>query len=175
MDSPADPIIALYRLSNGILTTSLGDLSNDDARVRSRGGTGPSIAWTIGHLCHFKIQTLELLGQHRDNPFASTFEGGATDGRVYPPLADLAAAFSTLTDDVCASLASAASRLGAPMPGAGLHGEKRIRDTVLFFAWHEAYHIGGLGAIRREQGRVEIAELARGVKATPSPSARPMQ
>ena len=47
------------------------------------------------------------------------------------------------------------------MPGAGPHDEKRILDTVLFLAWHEAYHIGAIGAIRREQGRKAIAELVR--------------
>jgi hypothetical protein len=33
---------------------------------------------------------------------------------------------------------------------------------VLFLTWHEAYHIGAIGAIRREQGRPSIAELVRG-------------
>lgn len=48
------------------------------------------------------------------------------------------------------------------MPGGGPHDEKRILDTVLFLTWHEAYHIGAIGAIRREQGRKAIAELVRG-------------
>lgn len=48
------------------------------------------------------------------------------------------------------------------MPGAGPHDEKRILDTVLFFAWHEAYHVGGIGAIRKELGRKAIAELVMG-------------
>jgi hypothetical protein len=48
------------------------------------------------------------------------------------------------------------------MPDAGPHEERRILDTVLFLTWHEAYHIGAIGAIRREQGRKAIAELVRG-------------
>ena len=162
MDPLARPIIALYGLSNSILATGIGDLSDENAKARSRGGAGPSIAWTIGHLCHFKIKVLELLGQSRENPFASTFEHAATDGAGYPPLADLAASFSALNSDLCAALASSADRLEAAMPGAGPHDEKRILDTVLFFAWHEAYHIGAIGAIRREQGRRAIADLVRG-------------
>jgi uncharacterized damage-inducible protein DinB len=165
MEPLARPIISLYGLSNSILATGIGDLSDENAKLRSRGGSGPSIAWTIGHLCHYKITVLQLLGQSRDNPFASTFEhAAATDGAGYPPLADLAATFSTLNGELCAALASAADRLEAPMPGAGLHDEKRIVDTVLFLAWHEAYHIGAIGAIRREQGRKAIAELVRGGK-----------
>jgi uncharacterized damage-inducible protein DinB len=165
MDQLARPIIALYGLSNGILATAIGDLSEENARARSRGGAGPSIAWTIGHLSHYKIKVLQLLGQSRDNPFSATFEhAAATDGADYPSLAELAAGFSTLNTDLCNALASSKDRLEAPMPGAGLHDEKRILDTVLFLAWHEAYHIGAIGAIRREQGRKAIADLVRGEK-----------
>jgi uncharacterized damage-inducible protein DinB len=162
MDPLARPIIALYGLSNSILGKGISDLSDENAKVRSRGGAGPSISWTIGHLCQHKIKVLELLGQSRTNSFASTFEGTATDGAGYPSLADLAASFSTLNSELCTTLASSADRLEAPMPGAGPHDEKRILDTVLFLAWHEAYHIGAIGAIRREQGRRAIAELVRG-------------
>jgi hypothetical protein len=162
MDALARPIIVLYGLSNNILATGISDLSDQDAKARSRGGTGPSISWTIGHLCHYKIKVLELLGQTREDPFASTFEPTATDGASYPPLADLAANFAALNGDLCAALTSSTGRLEAPMPGAGPHDEKRIFDTVLFLAWHEAYHIGAIGAIRREQGRKAISELVRG-------------
>ena len=161
MDPVARPIIALYGLSNSILAAGISDLSDEHAKARSRGGTGPSISWTIGHLCHHKIKVLELLGRPQENPFASTFENAATDGAGYPPLADLAASFSALTSELCTALAFSADRLEAAMPGAGPHDEKRILDTVLFFAWHEAYHLGAIGTIRREQGRRAIADLVR--------------
>jgi uncharacterized damage-inducible protein DinB len=162
MDPLARPIIALYGLSNSILGAGISDLSDQHAKTRSRGGAGPSISWTIGHLCDHKIKIMELLGHSRENPFASTFEHAATDGAGYPPLSDLAASFSSLNGELCAALVSSAERLEAAMPGAGPHNEKRIIDTVLFFAWHEAYHIGAIGAIRREQGRRAIAEIVQG-------------
>ena len=163
MNALAHPIIALYGLSNGILATGISDLSDQDAKARSRGGTGPSIAWTIGHLCHFKVKVLELLGHPRENAFAGQFERTpASDGLDYPSLADLAASFSALNGDLCIALASSVDRLEAPMPGGGPHDEQRILDTVMFLTWHEAYHIGAIGAIRREQGRKGIAELVRG-------------
>ena len=163
MDALIRPIIALHEVSDSILATGIGDLTDQDAKARSRGGDGPSIAWTIGHLCHYKIKVLGLLGQARENAFAEQFEHTpASDGADYPSLADLAASFSALNAEVCAALATCGDRLEAPMPGSGPHGEKRILDTVLFLTWHEAYHIGGIGAIRREQGRRAIADLVRG-------------
>src|SRR5262245_42252453 len=96
MDPAAQPIIALYELSHHILTLAAADLSDPDARTRSRGGTGPSIAWTVGHLCHHKLHVLELLGRPRQHSFAVTFQDAATDGQAYPPLTELVAGFSAL-------------------------------------------------------------------------------
>jgi DinB superfamily len=162
MDASIRPIISLHGLSSGILATGIGDLTDQSAKARSRGGAGPSIAWTIGHLCHYKIKMLALLGQPRDNPFTAQFEHTpASDGSDYPPLADLAASFSALKDDLCAALASSGDRLKAPMPGGEPPDENRTLDTMLFLTWHEAYHIGAIGAIRRDQGRKAIAELVK--------------
>ena len=162
MDALVRPIIALHGVSNRILATGIGDLTDQSANARSRGGAGPSIAWTIGHLCHYKITMLGLLGHPRENPFTAQFEPTqASDGSDYPPLADLAASYAALSGEVSAALASSDDRLEAPMPGGGLHDEKRVLDTVLFLTWHEAYHIGAIGAIRREQGHKAIAELVR--------------
>src|SRR6185436_13636265 len=116
MDSLSRPLIAMYSLSNSILGPAIADLSDEEAKVRSRGGEGPSISWTIGHLCHYKVKVLELLGQSRENPFAGTFEHSATDGKGYPLLGDLAASFSTLTGELCEALGSSSDRLEAPMP-----------------------------------------------------------
>jgi hypothetical protein len=169
MDASIRPIIALHAISNDILATSIGDLTDQIAKVRSRGGAGPSIAWTIGHLCHHKVKILGLLGYPRDNPFAAQFEHTpASDGSDYPSLSNLAASFSALNETVCAALASSGNRLEAPMPGAGPHDEKSVLETVLFLTWHEAYHIGAIGAIRRDLGRKAIAELVAGSSQTPS-------
>lgn len=160
MDTLAAPILGLQELSRNILATAIGDLTDADAKLRSRGGAGPSIAWTIGHLCHFKLEMLELLGQSRENPFAPRFaDAGATEGDDYPSLDELAASYNALQDDVRDALSAAGDRLTAPIPGHGMHGETRALDRILFLAWHEAYHIGGIGAIRREQHRTGIADL----------------
>ena len=164
MESLVRPIAAQYMLSNGILATAVKDLNGRDAVTRSRNGAGPSIAWTVGHLCHFKTQMLGLLGHPMDNPFADRFEKTpATDGQEYPPLTELMASWASLHTELSAALdAASADQLESPMPGAGPHEEKRILDTVLFLAWHEAYHIGAIGAIRKELGRKAISELVTG-------------
>ena len=165
MESMARPIVAHYGLSGSILATSVTDLSDTDAKTRSRAGVGPSIAWTIGHLCHYKVAMLRLLGRATANPFAASFEHtAATDGSNYPALAELLASFSTLNSELSAAVSeTSVAQLDALMPGSGPHDEKRVFDTLLFFAWHEAYHLGGIGAIRKDLGRKAISELVQGL------------
>jgi uncharacterized damage-inducible protein DinB len=107
---------------------------------------------------------LQLLGRAMANPFAASFEHtAATDGSNYPELAALLASFSRLNGELSAAVSDAsAAQLDAPMPGSGPHDEKRVVDTLLFFAWHEAYHLGGIGAIRKDLGRTAISELVQG-------------
>ena len=164
MDALVRPLVGLYGLSNGILATGIADLSEQDAKTRSRGGTGPSVAWTIGHLCHFRDRGSGPPGPRaRERLRLDVRKRPGSDGTDYPSLAELAATFSRLSTELNAALESASARLDAQMPDAGLHNGKRVLDTVLFFAWHEAYHIGSIGAIRKELGRKAIADLVEGV------------
>ena len=71
--------------------------------------------------------------------------------------------WQALSIELIGALGSAsAAQVEAPMPGAGPHDEKKILDTLLFFAWHEAYHLGAMGAIRKDLGRKAISELVLG-------------
>ena len=164
MDTLVRPIAAQYALSHGILNTSVKDLSDAEAKRRSRNGEGTSIAWTIGHLSNWRVKMLALLGQPRENPFAAQFDGtAATDGSDYPSLAEMMESWNALCVDFASALEkTSGATMDGPMPGSGPHDEKKIMDTIGFFAWHEAYHIGGVGHIRKELGRKAISELVRG-------------
>ncbi len=56
------------------------------------------------------------------------------------------AAFATLT----------AERLAAPAP-VSFAGAKTIADLLAFFAFHEAYHLGQVGFIRKQLGHSSLA------------------
>lgn len=42
------------------------------------------------------------------------------------------------------------------------HGEKVLLDTIVFWMWHESYHMGQLGTIRTQLGYPSTSELAVG-------------
>jgi hypothetical protein len=60
---------------------------------------------------------------------------------------------------------SAPGALDQPVASKGIHGEASVRDKVAFLAWHEAYHVGVIGAARTAAGLPGPADLARAASA----------
>ena len=103
---------------------------------------------------------LTLLGASTDDSFAAFANGSATDGRDYPDIAALRASWDHVTVQLQERLAAATDeQMARPSGSVGPHGEKTIFDEVIFLAWHEAYHLGTIGAIRPALGLRPTAEL----------------
>ena len=85
---------------------------------------------------------------------------GASDGSDYPDIPD----YRRQWEEVSAELESAieaghAESLDRITGSTEPHGEKTALDSILFLTWHEAYHVGAIGAIRKEFGYPGPAEL----------------
>jgi uncharacterized damage-inducible protein DinB len=150
-----------FRTTHHVLTLALADLDDASARRRTRGTGGPSIAWTVGHLLDYRFQVMQLLGVDRESPYTTRFgRTAATSGDEYPDIASLREQWAAVHADLEAAFDNAASDLlDRPLPGSGAHGERSIRDTLAFLAWHEGYHTGVIGAARKAIGLPGPAEL----------------
>ena len=163
MKNMIKPILASYRFSNFIMNLVLTDLTNEQARKRARNGEGASISWIVGHLLDYRCQALNLFGVKREREYKETFgDVGANDGANYPDIKELInkwnelnkeveAGFEDVTDDqITASVKNEQS----------VHEEKTVLDIISFFMWHESYHMGVLGAIRKELGLKSTSDKA---------------
>lgn len=150
-----------FRFTSNLVPLALSDLSDEDSVKRSRGGEGPSVAWTIGHLLHYRYLTMQLLGVGDENPYEKDFASeGATNGSGYPSVADLRTQWADVQDRLDQVFAAATDdTLQQPAPAPGGHGEQKVIDSLTFFMWHESYHMGGVSAIRKDVGLPGIAEL----------------
>lgn len=150
-----------FRFTNNLVPLALSDLSDENAIARSRGGEGPSVAWTVGHMLHYRYLTMKLLGADKNNPYEKGFgEQGASDGTDYPSISDLRAQWAQVHEELEGVFASATNDvLGRSAPGPGGHGEQKVVDSLTFFMWHEAYHMGAITAVRKELGLPGIADL----------------
>ncbi|MGC4051076.1 MAG: DinB family protein [Paludibaculum sp.] len=154
-----ESIAAITRTTNFLLPLCLDDLTQADACQRIRNGAGPSIAWEVGHMLDFRVKIMGLLGSPKESPYTARFtDAGAKDGKDYPAIADFQRQWDGIALELEAALETATDEaLSKKVPG-GPHGEQTALAFIQFLTWHEAYHIGAIGTIRKELGYAGPAE-----------------
>lgn len=159
MSASVQTMKSLFGTTDFLIPLVLGDLTDDQAKTRSRGGDGPSIAWIVGHMLDFRYRMMNLLGAERQSPYAAAFgQTGATDGSGYPSVSELQDAWRSVAEELYAVMDGVTEGdLDGPVQG-GPHGEEAVRDKASFLVWHEAYHLGALGAVRKSIGQPGPAE-----------------
>jgi len=157
--STASTLMGTFGTTDYLLPLVLEDLSDEDSRRRCRGDEGPSIAWAVGHLLSCRLHVMQVLGSPRgENPFAERFQtAGATDGEGYPTIAQLIDHWGAVAGELRA-LVESTSEEEFDRTVAGLTGQQSLRDQVAFFAWHEGYHVGGIGTQLKAMGYLGPAE-----------------
>ncbi|MCP5110070.1 MAG: DinB family protein [bacterium] len=158
------PLAGGFRFTNNIMQLVLSDVSPEDAVKRTRQGEGASIVWIVGHLMHYRSVVMNLLGANKDSQYEKQFGNtGATDGSDYPSLADIRSQWNELHRELETVLESVTEEmLNRPAPAGGPHGEQKLLNSLVFYPWHEAYHMGALGAIRKQLGYPATADLVMG-------------
>jgi DinB superfamily len=156
--SSLEAIALIFKLNNEMVLRSLEGLS--DADCWRRPSDGNPMAWLVGHVTVSRAQLLAGLGHAYDHGLGPLFKRGATLGSPgdYPSRtlveaawrdtrARMRDAFASLTDD----------RLAEPSGGKPLPGVKTTADLIAFSAFHESYHVGQMGYVRRLLGEKGIA------------------
>jgi uncharacterized damage-inducible protein DinB len=159
MSRTTQTLMGTFGMTDYLMPMVLEDLSDEDARRRARGDEGPSIAWTVGHLLHYRLHVMGLLGRPaQENPYAERFgKADATGGSDYPTVSELREQWDSVAQDLRALL-DATSDEDFDKHGEGPHAERSLRDQVTFFAWHEGYHMGAIGAQLKALGYLGPAE-----------------
>lgn len=152
------PIALLFTINNAMVTRGLEGLSDDEAWAQVEGRGNP-IAWILGHVTETRAQLLALLGAPWDAGFGGAFARGADRHArsAYPTRAEILARWMDTHERLSAALAGLTDdRLAGPPP-VSFGGAKTVADLLAFFAFHEAYHLGQIGFIRRHLGHSSLA------------------
>jgi len=164
MNKLATPIVESLKFTDFIMGLVTADLDDATARRRARDDDGPSIAWIVGHLGHSRHLIMQALGYEAPDPFAGKFEDdGADDGAGYPPIAEVVKMWQETSAQILEVVAVATDdQLLSASDQGGPHDEQRVLDVLIFFMWHESYHMGQLGMLRAQFGLTPTATLATG-------------
>jgi uncharacterized damage-inducible protein DinB len=159
--SLATPIAESLKLTDFIMQVVTKDLTDDVARRQARGDEGASIAWVLGHLLHYRLELMKILRSPAEDPFTEMFSGSATDGTDYPTIDELTKSWAEVSERTLAVVNAATDeQIEASLPAdGGPHAERRVLDTLIFFTWHESYHMGQLGTLRKQFGLTATSDL----------------
>jgi hypothetical protein len=148
-----------YAVSANSLERLVGDFSPEDWTARDAAGHTPR--WIMGHVAWARLRLAEMMGHPPiPVPWMAAFARGAFDvdvpedldmGSVVQAFHDahqaMTSRWEVLTDE------DFAKPLGRTLPD----GADTIGGGIRFLAWHEAYHMGQLGLLRRVAGKPGFA------------------
>ncbi|MGH7725437.1 MAG: DinB family protein [Candidatus Eiseniibacteriota bacterium] len=149
----ADKLLFLFDFNERALTRNCGGITHEESLVPPPAGN--SINWVLGHILANRSAVLGMLGE--------TPLWGQADADVYEHGEDKfdvtkARRFESLLEDFKATqerIRSGIARL-TPASMEEFHSteDKRNRgDRLFFMQFHEAYHIGQIGLLRRLAGK----------------------
>ncbi|HYR08948.1 MAG TPA: DinB family protein [Longimicrobium sp.] len=146
-------------ITQSVVRTNTAGLTHEDSLVQPQP-EGNCLNFIVGHLVNVYDKVLPLVGQEPVMGAAvARYERGSppiVDAAEALPLNDLLNAFDTQSERFRAGLATLTPEaLERPMPGPDSGGEltettRSLLSTILF---HQAYHAGQTGVLRRIAGK----------------------
>ena len=147
------------RAAHRVVRLNLDGLTHEETLIQPAAG-GNCLNWVVGHLLAIYHKALPLLGQ---DPVMSPralerYDRGSAplrDGGDAIDIADLLAAWDETSRRVDAGLAAFdVSTLGDKAPFSPSNNPNETMGSLLAtVAWHQAYHTGQTGLLRRIAGR----------------------
>jgi uncharacterized damage-inducible protein DinB len=129
-------------------------VSEEDARKRPTGG-GNSINWVVGHIISSRQGVLTLLGAEPTWPRETTDAYARGTSGDIPAAAELP--LSRLLEDLSATTPIIVERLealsGEELAAPSSNPEQTLGQRLAFLVFHESYHVGQLGLLRRLIGK----------------------
>lgn len=154
MDARMQPVIGSLELSSALFRKALEGVDQARAEERPNDRTN-SLAFIACHVLDARFHLMKLAGHERTNPWQAMFDA-ATDVTTmteYPPLYELLAEWEDLHEATIASLSGMTSpELDAESPPGFPTEVRSILGGMSFLAFHEAYHVGQMGLVRKYLG-----------------------
>jgi uncharacterized damage-inducible protein DinB len=146
-------------MAHVVVRSNVAGLTHEDSLIQPQSG-GNCLNWVVGHLLAIYHHALPLLGQA---PVMSTdvlarYDRGsppiidAADARPLPELMTAWDECSRRIDAGLAALSTATLELPAPRSPSNDPNET-IGSLLSTISWHQAYHAGQTGLLRRVAGR----------------------
>jgi hypothetical protein len=154
MDAAVGPIVEQFRVSTNLFVKALGGMDRDALLTRPGARSNPPV-WIAGHLTQTRARIVTILGGPTDVPWTGLFETGSVvrDLAAFPDADAILATWKKLSEQLMQRFGSLThEQLGAAPPPRVASPDGTLRGALALFAFHEGYHIGQLGFLRKWLG-----------------------
>lgn len=154
-----EPLALIFKLNNSLIARSLDGLSDEEVWAQPSGSGNP-IAWLLGHLTETRAGMLAEMGVPFDYGWSRVFQRGSAlqDRTGYPTREAIETAWQATHSAMRDAFATVApERLAAPPSRRPVPGVEKLADLIAFCGFHESYHVGQIGFIRKQLGHSSIA------------------
>jgi uncharacterized damage-inducible protein DinB len=153
-------VALIFKLNNGVVRTALDALPDEDFWRRPEGGGNP-IGWMLGHIAGARFNLLNRLGDPAKTGWGNIFARGMplAEAQTYPSRAALQEAWTGTHGRMRDAFASVTPQTLAEKLGRNIGPltDPTVGETITFLAFHEAYHAGQMGYLRRLLGHAGVA------------------
>jgi hypothetical protein len=141
-----------FRIGSAFFVNGIATLEADAARTQIAGDVNPPL-WLAGHLLDSRKYLLELFGVERELPFGTTFREKYDPSADYPGMDEIKEKWGAISDELFEKMAAASDdHFDTPIDWNIPVSDKTVRGAVLFYTYHEAYHMGQISYARRGMG-----------------------
>ncbi len=155
-----EDVTLIYKLNNGFVRAALDGLPAEDFWRRPSDGGNP-IGWMLGHITGARTALLTRMGQPMKPEWGNIFSRGMALGPVegYPSRERLEDTWKETHHRMRDAFAAATDALLAEKFGRkiGPFEDPTVKELTAFLAFHEAYHVGQMGYVRRLFGHAGVA------------------
>jgi hypothetical protein len=155
MPAPLSDVAMIVRHNNKVAAARTRDFSAADWDAQFAGGS--SARWVVGHLCNYRRRQIRMLGAPSpDAPWDAAFAKDTTPGSLpaHPDGPAALAEFSRLGEELATLLEKVTPETAVSATGQTLfNGATTVSATATTWLWHECYHIGQLGMLKRYVGK----------------------
>ena len=147
------------RAAHRVVQLNLAGLTHEDTLIQPVGG-GNCLNWVVGHLLAIYHRALPLLGQDAVMSPAALERYDRGSAPLRDPanaigVEDLLTAWDECSRRIDAGLAALSpDALGEPAPFSPTgNPDETVGSLLATVAWHQAYHVGQTGLLRRIAGK----------------------
>jgi uncharacterized damage-inducible protein DinB len=154
-----EPVATIFKLNNEMVVRSLNGLSDEDCWRQPDPGANPMM-WLVGHATISRAQLLARLGHKYDHGLGTVFDRGSSPqtSSAHPSRAVITEAWQDTRGRMRDAFAALTDEgLLAPPSGRPLPGVTNVAHMIAFVAFHESYHVGQMGYLRKMLGYSGIA------------------